>query len=85
MTARQEKLIDFLRTDTTREFTQKEICDNVEGYRYTNDIRNHCVDIWADVEEINNTPCEFKNMLILGFAYKFLLLSFVIKFCNFLI
>ena len=56
MTYRQEKLVEYLRTDTTRQFTQKEICENVEGYRYTNDIRNHCSEIWGDVEEINNDP-----------------------------
>lgn len=56
MTYRQEKLVEYLRTNTAKEFTQKEIADNVEGFIYTSDIRNHCSEIWGDVEEINNDP-----------------------------
>lgn len=56
MTYRQEKLIRFLQTNPDKEFTQLEICKGVDGYKWSDDIRNHCKEIWDDVEEINNDP-----------------------------
>lgn len=69
MTNRQIKLVKLLEALPDHWFTQKEICNNVEGY--TNTVRNNdrCTDILRDKNEINAEP-SFKKIIVCK-KYKF--------------
>lgn len=53
LTQRQKDLIDYLKKDPDYYHTQKEVAENVEGYNYRNDIRNHLPQLWNDIKSIN--------------------------------
>jgi len=56
MNSIQWKLYNLLQSDTDKWFTQKEICDAISEYTYSDDDRNHCVAIGEDRIAINNDP-----------------------------
>lgn len=53
LTQRQKDLIDYLKEDPYYFHTQKEVAENIEGYNYRNDIRNHLPELWKDIKAIN--------------------------------
>lgn len=53
LTERQLKLYNLLNTDPNKWFSQKEICDAIIDYTYSEDERNHCVTIGEDRIIIN--------------------------------
>ena len=58
MTPRQWRLLNFIKRNSMIEFrktTQREICDNVEGYEWNDDEKchDHCPAIWNDIKDIN--------------------------------
>lgn len=53
LTQRQKDLIDYLRQEPNQFHTQKEVAENVEGYNYIDDIRNHLSELWRDIKAIN--------------------------------
>lgn len=53
LTQRQKDLIDYLKKDPYYFHTQKEVAENIEGYNYRNDIRNHLPELWKDIKAIN--------------------------------
>lgn len=69
MTNRQIKLVKLLESLPEHWFTQKEICDNVEGYTYTVRNNDRCTDILRDKNEINAEP-SFKKIIVCK-KYKF--------------
>lgn len=73
MTSRQIKLIKLLESLSDHRFTQKEICDNVEGYTYTVRNNDRCADILRDKNEINAEP-SFKKIIVCK-KYKFKIAS----------
>ena len=73
MTNRQIKLVKLLESLSDHRFTQKEICDNVEGYTYTVRNNDRCADILRDKNEINAEP-SFKKIIVCK-KYKFKIAS----------
>lgn len=73
MTSRQIKLIKLLESLSDHRFTQKEICDNVEGYTYTVRNNDRCTQILRDKNEINSEP-SFKKIIVCK-KYKFKIAS----------
>lgn len=53
LTKRQKDLLRYLEQNPNKFHTQLEISQNVEGYVYSYDIRNHLCVLWEDVEAIN--------------------------------
>lgn len=53
LTQRQKDLINYLKEDPYYFHTQKEVAENIEGYNYKNDIRNHLPELWKDIKAIN--------------------------------
>lgn len=54
LTYRQQCLIQLLKMFPNKELTQYEICRYIPDYKWKDDIRNHCCEIWDDVNYINN-------------------------------
>lgn len=58
LTPRQWRLLDLIKRNSLVEYrktTQKEICDNIEGYEWNEDEKchDHCPAIWNDIKDIN--------------------------------
>lgn len=70
MTARQWSLYNFLSSDPGRWFTQREICENVEGYTYCerNNDRSPC--IRDDKLVINASPEVDKIVVMKNYCFK---------------
>lgn len=58
LTTRQWGLYNLLKSDPSHWFTQKEICEAVEGYEYNDDelCHDHCPSIRQDKVVINASP-----------------------------
>lgn len=58
LTPRQWSLYNLLRSEPDRWFTQKEICEAVDGYVYNDEItrHDHCPTIGNDKKIINDNP-----------------------------
>lgn len=53
LTTRQWELYNLLKSSPDHWFTQEEICEQIKTYSYSDDDRNHCVDIGTDQRAIN--------------------------------
>lgn len=49
-------LIEYLENNKDRFIDQQEVCENVDGFTWSDDIRNHCCELWHSVDRINNDP-----------------------------
>ena len=70
LTPRHWKLYRLLMTDKNRWFTQKEICDQIDEYEYTDDTRNHCVEIGSDRIDINACPEIDEHIVVKSHRFK---------------
>lgn len=70
MTARQWSLYNFLSSDPGRWFTQREICDNVEGYTYFERNNDSCPSIRDDKLVINASPEVDKIVVMKNYCFK---------------
>lgn len=56
LTSRAWKLYNLLMGNPFHWWSQKEICDAIDDYHYSDDPRNHCTDIGTDRILINESP-----------------------------
>lgn len=73
LTPRQWALYRLLQSDTNRWFTQREICDAVEGYNYVENPKatnDHCSPIGADKRAINENPRVDQIIVMKDYKFK---------------
>lgn len=73
LTTRQENLYNLLLSQPDRWFTEKEICDAVEGYEYHDDPKHsttHCASIFTDKNDINDSNVKDKIIVMKKHCFK---------------
>lgn len=55
LTSRQWDLYNLLKSNPYHWWTQEEICEHIKTYTYSDDDRNHCVDIGTDKDALNES------------------------------
>ena len=74
LTPREWRLLELIKYNSLfehRKTTQKEICEQIDGFEWNNDEKchDHCVAIWGDIKDINLSSETDKLIISDNFEY----------------